>query len=135
MVRKAVRSARLALGRAFSGRLRYNLDNGPRAKAEALIFMCPLTSKALSEDENALEAAGVDVHNAVEAVQLGFHALAGDWRTSPNVEVERCKIARVWAANGIPALLDGEPVRLKALTEIRYKPKIARVLALPKDSA
>lgn len=135
MARKAIRSARLALGRAFSGRLRYILDNGPREKAEALIFMCPLTSKGLSEDDDALEAAGVDVHNAVEAAQLGFHALTGDWRNAPNVEVERCKIARVWAANGIPALLDGESVRLKALTEIRYVPKIARMLALPKDHA
>ena len=133
MARKAIRNARLALGRAFSGRLRYILDSGPREKAEALIFMCPLTSRALSEDDEALEAAGVDVHNAVEAIQLGFHALAGDWRTAPNVEVERCRVARVWAANSIPALVDGELVRLKPLSEIRYIPKLARVLALPKD--
>jgi diacylglycerol kinase family enzyme len=133
MGRKAIRSARLALGRAFSGRLRYILDAGPREKAEALIFMCPLTSKALSEDEDTLEAAGVDVNNAAEAIRLGIHALTGDWRTAPNVDVDRCKIARVWSANPIPALLDGELVRLKALTDIRYIPKLARVLALPKD--
>jgi diacylglycerol kinase family enzyme len=133
MGRKAIRSARLALGRAFSGRLRYILDNGPREKAEALIFMCPLTSKALSEDEDSLEAAGVDVNNAAEAIRLGIHALTGDWRTAPNVEVDRCKIARIWSANPIPALLDGELVRLKALTDVRYIPKLARVLALPKD--
>ena len=133
MARKAIRNARLAFGRAFSGRLRYILDNGPREKAEALIFMCPLTSRALSEDDAALEAAGVDVQNAAEAIRLGFHALAGDWRTAPNVEVERCQVARVWAAHSIPALVDGELVRLKPLSEIRYIPKIARVLALPKD--
>jgi diacylglycerol kinase family enzyme len=135
MARKAIRSARLALGRAFSGRLRYILDGGAREKAEALIFMCPLTSKALNEDENTLEAAGVDVTNAAEAIRLGFHALTGGWRSAPNVEVERCKIARVWSANSIPALLDGETVRLKSLTEIRYLPKLARILALPKDPA
>ena len=135
MARKAIRSARLALGRAFSGRLRYILDGGAREKAEALIFMCPLTSKALNEDENTLEAAGVDVTNAAEAIRLGFHALTGGWRSAPNVEVERCKIARVWSANSIPALLDGETVRLKSLTEIRYIPKLARILALPKDPA
>jgi diacylglycerol kinase family enzyme len=133
MARKAVRSARLALGRAFSGRLRYILDNGPREKAEALIFMCPLTSKALDPDEDALEAAGVDVTNAAEAIRLGFHALTGDWRNAPNVDVQRCKIARIWAANGIPALLDGESVRLKSLTDVRYNPNLARILALPKD--
>ena len=68
-----------------------------------------------------------------EAIRLGFHALTGDWRTAPNVEVERCRIARIWSANPIPALLDGESVRLKALTDVRYIPKIARILALPKD--
>jgi diacylglycerol kinase family enzyme len=133
MGRKAIRSARLALGRAFSGRLRYILDAGPREKAEALIFMCPLTSKALSDNEDTLEAAGVDVNNAAEAIRLGFHALTGDWRTAPNVEVERCRIARIWSANPIPALLDGEPVRLKALTDVRYIPQIARILALPRN--
>jgi diacylglycerol kinase family enzyme len=129
MARKAIRSARLALGRAFSGRLRYNLDNGPREKAEALIFMCPLTSSAMSDDESALEAAALDVKGAADAFRLGLHALIGDWRTAPSVDVERCQVARVWAAGGIPALLDGETVRLKALAEIRYIPKIARVLA------
>lgn len=134
MARKAFRSARLALGRAFSGRLRYNLDAGPREKAEALIFMCPLTSKALSEDDDYLEAAGVDVSNAAEAIRLGFHALTGNWRNDPKVEVERCQIARVLSASPIPALLDGESVRLKPLTEVRYIPKLARILALPKDA-
>lgn len=133
--RRALRSARLALGRAFSGRLRYILDSGPREKAEALIFMCPLTSKAMSEDDDALEAAAVDVNNAAEAIRLGFQALTGDWRSAANVEVERCQVARVWSANGIPALLDGESVRLKSLAEIRYIPKLARILSLPKDPA
>ena len=130
--RKALRRARLALGRAFSGRLRYILDGGPREKAESLIFMCPLTSKGLGEDDETLEAAGVDVNNAAEAIRLGFHALTGDWRNDPNVEVEHCQVARVWSANGIPALLDGESVRLKSLAEVRYKPKLARILALPR---
>ena len=133
--RRALRSARLALGRAFSGRLRYILDNGPREKAEALIFLCPLTSRALEDHEVALEAAALDVKDAADAIRLGFHALRGDWRNSPNVEVERCRIARIWAAHGIPALLDGEPVRLKSLTDVRYVPEIVRVLALPKDRA
>jgi diacylglycerol kinase family enzyme len=132
--RLAVRRARLALRRAFSGRLRYILDARAREKAEALIFMCPLTSRALSEDDDALEAAALDVKGAADAFRLGFHALTGDWRAAPNVDVERCQVARVWAAHGIPAILDGEPVRLKSLAVIRYTPKVARILALPRDS-
>ena len=45
--------ARRAIRRAFSGRLRYTLDGGPREKAEALMFMCPLTSRALDNDADA----------------------------------------------------------------------------------
>jgi diacylglycerol kinase family enzyme len=42
----AMRRAQRAFRRAFSGRLRYILDDGPREKAEALVFMCPIASRA-----------------------------------------------------------------------------------------
>jgi diacylglycerol kinase family enzyme len=126
--------ARRAFRRAFSGRLRYILDAGPREKAEALIFMCPLTSRVMNNDEAALEAAALDVKDTAAAFRLGFHAVTGDWRDAPGVEMNKCRIARVWAAHGIPATLDGEPVRLKTLAEVRYTPKVARILAIPKDA-
>ncbi|MCR5877787.1 diacylglycerol kinase family protein [Phenylobacterium sp. J367] len=125
--------ARRAAKRAFSGRLRYMLDQGPREKAEALTIMCPLASRALSEDEPVLECAALDLSGAMDAFRLGFHALTGDWRDDPNVVVETCRVARIWAADGIPAILDGESVRLKSLTEVTYRPDLVRVLAIPKD--
>lgn len=131
--KRAFLRARVAFRRAFSGRLRYNFDNGPREKAEALTFMCPLISRALNEDEQTLEAAALDLKGARDAFRLGFHALTGDWRKDPGVEVEKIQVARVWAAQGIPALLDGETVRLKSLTEVRWQPRLVRVLAIPKD--
>ncbi|MET0275069.1 MAG: diacylglycerol kinase family protein [Phenylobacterium sp.] len=130
--RLALLRARRAIGRAFSGRLRYTIDGGQREKAEALTFMCPLVSRALHEDEGALEAAALDVKGAADAFRLGFHALTGDWRNDPNVEVERCQTAHIWAAHGIPAILDGESVKLKSLAEVRYVPNLVRVLGLPK---
>ena len=131
--RLAYLRARRALRRAFSGRLRYALDSGPREKAEALVIMCPLTSRALDNDDKALEAIGLDLHGAVDAVRMGFHALTGDWRHAPGVEVQRCQVARIWASHGIPAILDGESVLLKGLAEVRYTERVARVLAIPKD--
>jgi diacylglycerol kinase family enzyme len=125
--------ARRALRRAFQGRLRYSLDGGPRGKAEALVFMCPLTSRVLNNDESALEAAALDMHGLADALRLGFHALTGDWRDAPGVEVERCRMAQVWGLQGVPAILDGEPVQLKSLAEVRYTAKVARILAIPKD--
>ena len=124
--------SRRALKRAFSGRLRYVLDEGPRAKAEALVFLCPHVSRALPDEAPALEAAALDLQGAADAFRLGFQALVGDWRDAPAVETAPCRVARVWAAGGIPALLDGEQVRLNTLTEIVYRPAVARVLALPK---
>jgi diacylglycerol kinase family enzyme len=125
--------ARRALSRAFTGRLRYTLDGGQREKAEALIFMCPLTSRALNNEEETLEAAVLDVKGAADAFRLGFHALTGDWRDAPGVETQRCTVARIWAAQGIPAILDGESVRLKNLAEVRWRPDLVRVLSIPKD--
>jgi diacylglycerol kinase family enzyme len=131
--RLAVTRARKALKRAFTGRLRYVLDDGPRSKAEALTFLCPLTSRALNNDDEMLEAAALDVKGAADAFSLGWHALIGDWRDAPAVEAERCTSARIWAAQGIPAILDGESVKLKSLAEVTYQKNLVRVLAIPKD--
>ena len=127
--------ARRALSRAFTGRLRYSLDSGGRGKAEAMIFMCPLASKAMADDAPALEAAGVSPAGAGEAVRLGINAALGDWRRDPSVQVQACRKARVWSSGRIPAVLDGEPARLNAITDITFKPAAVRILAPPKDSA
>lgn len=126
--------ARRAFRRAFTGRLRYSLDGAPREKAEAMILMCPIASKVMDADEQALEAAALDIHGGAEALRLGINAIVRDWRADPAVENQRCRLARIWSAQGIPALLDGETVRLSALTEIRYAPEVVRVLAPPKDA-
>lgn len=125
--------ARRALRRAFTGRLRYMFDNGPRDKAEALVFMCPVASRALNDEEQTLEAAALNVQGAAEALRLGVNALVRDWRVDPAVENQRCQVARIWSAEGVPAILDGEAVRLKPLTEVRYEPAVVRVLSIPKD--
>jgi diacylglycerol kinase family enzyme len=129
----ALRRARRAIRRAFTGRLRYALDSGAREKAEALVFMCPIASRAMPDEAQALEAAALNLTGAGEALRLGLNAILGDWRDDPAVEVERCKLARVWSAGGIPALLDGESVRLGSLSEVRYRADVVRVLAPPKS--
>lgn len=119
--------------RAFTGRLRYSLDGGPREKAEALVLMCPLASKVMDDDAGALEAAALNIHGAGEALRLGLNAIVRDWRVDPSVDNRPTRLARVWSAQEIPALLDGEMVKLSRLTEIRYEPCVCRVLALPKE--
>ncbi len=125
----ALGRARRAWARAFSGRLRYRLDLDAPDKAEALAFLCPPISRALSDDAQALEAAALDPKGAAEAFRLGVNALTGDWRRDPAVRTARCQAAAVWAARGLPALLDGEPVRLAPRASIRWRPKVVQVLA------
>jgi len=135
-LRLAWARARRAFQRAFSGRLRYSLDGGPRRKSGALSFIGPLVSRRLPPGVDGLEVAALEVGGAADLVGLGLHALMDDWRNAGAVgEVAVCRLARVWGAESIPAILDGESVRLKAAAEVRYRPDIVKVLALPQAAA
>jgi diacylglycerol kinase family enzyme len=130
--RLALLRAQRAVKRAFSGRLRYSLDGGVREKAEAVAFICPIASKAMRDEAPCLEAAGISPAGAADAFRLGLHAVLGDWRTDPAVAVEHCRRARIWSSGRIPAILDGEPVRLDMAAEVHFRPSVVRVLAPPK---
>jgi diacylglycerol kinase family enzyme len=122
----ALMRAQRALRRAFSSRLRYVLDGRPKGKTEALSLMCPLVSAELHEDEQALEAAALDPTSALDIFRLGVNTVTGNWRNDPSVIVGRCRIGKVWAGGRIPAILDGEPVRLDDSVSIRFRPKAFR---------
>ncbi|MDB5456843.1 MAG: diacylglycerol kinase, partial [Caulobacter sp.] len=126
--RLALLRAQRALHRAFSGRLRFVLDGRPKAKAEALTLMCPLVSTALADEDQALEAAALDPSSALDIFRLGVSTVTGAWRDDPSVSVGRCRVGRVWAGGRIPAILDGEPVRLSDSVHIRFRPKAFRAL-------
>lgn len=132
-IKTAMDSARHAYRRAFSSRLAFTLDGGPRRSAEALNLMCPLISRAMGEEEQALEADALDPQGAGEAFRLGFKALLsefyGDWRDDPVVTAKRCRIAHAWAASHIPCLVDGESVRLPRQVDIQFLPGAFRALA------
>jgi diacylglycerol kinase family enzyme len=130
--REALRRAIRALSLAFKGRLRFQLDGGPKCKAEALTLLCPLISRAMVKDD-ALEAAALDVHNAIEAFRIGAAALLPgvDWRDDPTVTSQPVKRAVAWASGRIPAVLDGEPIRLPKRFEVRFTPVAFRALAPP----
>lgn len=126
--------ARRALRRAFSGRLRYVLGDQGRGKAEAIAFLCPVASGVLADEDQVLEAAALDPTGAAEVFRLGFNAMMGEWRRDPSAQTWPCQSAVVWAARGLPALLDGEPVRLSSRARVVWRPKVVRVLA-PRGSA
>ena len=126
---------RRALRHAFTTKLRFSLDGAAPKRAEALILMCPLVSKAMHE-ETSLEAAAVNPHQPAEVVRLGARALAGElfgdmlggWRDDPAVNAGPCRRARIWASERIPAILDGEPVRFDREVEVVFRPVAFRAL-------
>jgi diacylglycerol kinase family enzyme len=123
----ALARARTALNRTFSGPLTYHLDNGVEGSAEALALLCPLVSRRM-HGETALEVAALDVRNAAETFRLGLNALTGDWRNDPAVIVHLVAGAEAKARGSIPAMLDGEPLRLASEVSVRFVPRAFRSL-------
>ena len=130
----AWRRSRHAWRRCFSHRIRFSLDRGPEVKTLALTLMCPLVSKAMDDDERALEAAKLDPQGVTDALRLGARTalsrVVGDWRNDRAVEVTRCREGVVWSGGGhLTAILDGEPTRLHRRSDIRFLPVAFRALA------
>ena len=120
--------ARRALKRAFTGRLRYALDNQPERRAEALVLIGPMISKAIDEDAG-LEAAAMNPKDAGEAFRLAAHALFDDWRLDPAVSTRPARRVRLRARSRIAAVIDGEPLLLHHEASVRFLPKAFRALA------
>lgn len=132
-LRQAVGHARLALKRAFSGRLRFSLDGGRKRRAEALVLISPMISRAL-EEPVGLEAAAMDPLDAMQAFRLAATALFTDWRQDPSVSTQPARRIDAWARSRIPAVIDGETIRLKSEATVRFAPKAFRALT-PKPPA
>lgn len=119
---------RRAVRRAFSGRLRFALDGRPDRRAEALVLISPLISKAMDE-HTGLEAAAMNPADALQAFRLAAHAVFDDWRQDPAVTTKAIQQATVRARSRIPAVIDGEPVLLRHEARVRFIPKAFRALA------
>jgi len=130
---RAWRRAVVASRKAFTGRLYCEFDE-IAARAFALGLICPSVSRAFGADESALEAAVLDLPDARAGVRLAMKNLFGDWRSDLDVTVLRCVEGHTWAEAPIPAMLDGEFMRLGREVEIRFQPRAFRALA-PSASA
>ncbi len=120
--------ARRALKRAFSGRLRFSLDGRPERRAEALVLISPMISKAM-EENTGLEAAAMNPSDAMQAFRLAAHAVMDDWRQDPAVTTRATKRVSMRARSKIPGVIDGEPVLLHHRAQVRFLPKAFRALA------
>lgn len=120
--------SRRALRRAFSGHIRYSLDGGDRRRAEALVLISPMISKAMDEPVG-LEAAAMTTSDAAQAFALAARALFDDWRHDPNVTTQPARKIAVLARSRIPAVIDGEPMLLGREARITFLPRAFMALA------
>ena len=127
-LRQAIRRTAHALRRAFTGDVSYVLDGRMQRPVEALALITPLVSKAVDQDVG-LEAAALGLRSASEAFRLAFNGLTGDWRRDPGVTTELCQAGRAKARHSIPAILDGEVLRLSRQVDFAFVPKAFRALA------
>lgn len=119
---------RRAFKRAFSGHIRFSLDGGARRRAEAIVLISPMISKAMDEPVG-LEAAAMTTSDAAQAFGLAARALFDDWRHDPNVTTQPARRIRVSARSRIPAVIDGEPMLLGRETDISFLPRAFMALA------
>lgn len=124
----AMAYARRALKRAFTGRMRFSLDGSPDRRAEALVLISPMISRAMDEN-SGLEAAAMNPADAVQAFRLAAHAVFDDWRQDPAVATRAIQQATVRARSRIPAVIDGEPALLRREATVRFIRTAFRALA------
>ena len=127
---EALSKARLAFRRAFSGRIRFSLDGKEEEKAEALVLITPLISKAFNESDPGLEAAAMKTADTGQALRLAANALFNDWRDDEAVDTRRTRKVKLWGRSRIPAVIDGETVPVGKEAEVRFVPHAFTALAL-----
>ena len=120
--------ARRALRRAFSGQMRFSLDARPPRRAEALVLISPMISRAMDED-TGLEAAAMNPADAGQAFRLAAHAVLDDWRQDPAVTTRATQRVAMRARSRIPAVIDGEPILLRHEARVRFIRKAFQALA------
>ena len=124
----AIEKGSVAFRKMFETKIQYLISGEMKGEAEAVALICPLISEQMSDSEQALEAAVIDVESAAEVIGLVTSAAFGKWRDHRNILLTRTKTMRVQSRNDIPAILDGEKINLGGSAEITFVPKAVTVL-------
>jgi diacylglycerol kinase family enzyme len=124
----AIEKGSVALQNMFETKLRYVISKEIKGEAEAVALICPLISEQMSDSEQALEAAVIDVESAAEVIGLATIAAFGKWRDDRNILLTKTKRVTVQSSKDIPATLDGERVNLGRTAEIDFISRALTVL-------
>ena len=124
----AIEKGTAAFRNMFETKVRLFISGEKKGEAEAVAVICPLISEEMSDSEQALEAAVIDVESAAEVIGLATAAAFGKWRDDRNILLTKAKRVRVQSSKDIPATLDGERVNLGRSPEIEFVSRALSVL-------
>ncbi len=124
----AIKKGSVAFRRMFETKVQYLISGGANGETEAVALICPLISEEMSDSEQALEAAIIDVESAAEVIGLATIAAFGKWRDDRNILLTKTKRVNVQSSKEIPATLDGEKVNLGRSAEIDFVSRALTVL-------
>ena len=124
----AIEKGSVAFQNMFEAKVQYLISGEVKGEAEALALICPLISEQMSDSEQALEAAVIDVENAAEVIGLVTAAAFGKWRGDRNIHLTKTKRVDVRSGGDIPAMLDGERVNLGNSAAITFVSKAVNVI-------
>jgi diacylglycerol kinase family enzyme len=116
----AVKKGSIAFRRMFETKVQYRIAGGAKGETHAVALICPLISKEMSDSEQALEAAIIDVESAAEVIGLATAAAFGKWRDDTNILLTKTKRVTLQSNKEIPTTLDGEKVNLARSAEIDF---------------
>jgi diacylglycerol kinase family enzyme len=117
-----------ALRKALSAEVGYRFTGQEAKSAEAVAVICPLTSAALANEEEVLEAAAIDLDGPLDALRLGLTAAFANWRQDATVDRARLEHFEMFHDAEIPALLDGERFMLGETATVRLVRNAFRAL-------
>ena len=124
----AIEKGSAAFRKMFETKIQYLISGGMKGEAKAVVLICPLISKEMSDSEQAFEAAIIDVESAAEVIRLATTAAFGKWRDDKNILLTKTKRVDVQSSKDIPATLDGEKVNLGMSAEIDFVSRALTVL-------
>jgi diacylglycerol kinase family enzyme len=124
----AIEKGSVAFRNMFETKVQYTISEEIKGEAEAVALICPLISEEMSDSEQALEAAVIDVESAAELIGLATTAAFGKWRDDRNILLTKTKRVGVQSSKDIPATLDGESVSLGKSAEIDFVSRALTVI-------
>ena len=124
----AIEKGSVAFQKMFETKVQYLISGEIKGEAEAVALICPVISEEMSDSEQALEAAVIDVESATEVIGLATAAAFGKWREDRNILLTKTKRVGVQSSKNIPAILDGEIVNLGRSAEIDFVSRAVNVI-------